>query len=115
LEESRSIEAKVVIESTAKTTREITVPDNFARGSERSFNLRITLSEDDNQPAYLSLCSDYQKNSDGSYDINYNSCLLGTSLSDIQYNAVVMVTNDTKGLIAALWFMDDNKEPLFTD
>jgi hypothetical protein len=28
---------------------------------------------------------------------------------------VVMVTNDTKGLVAALWFMDDNKEPLFTD
>ena len=104
-----------LIESAAQNSSEITVPDGFALNSERSLTLRITLSEEDNQPAYLSLCSDYQQLSDGSYSINYASCLLRTSLNDSQYEAVITVTNDTQGLIAALWFMDETKQPLFTD
>jgi hypothetical protein len=65
--------------------------------------------------SYLSLCSDYQQHINGSYSINYDSCLLRTSLSDINFEAVVTVTNDTKGLVAALWFMDETKKPLIYD
>jgi hypothetical protein len=36
-------------------------------------------------------------------------------LSDINFEAVITVTNDTKGLVAALWFMDGTKEPLIKD
>ncbi|MFT7005974.1 MAG: hypothetical protein ACJAXJ_000476 [Colwellia sp.] len=115
LEESKPLELKSVIKSTAKTSSEIAVPDGFTLSSERSFNLLITRSKDDNQLAYLSLCSDYQKLSDGSYSINYDSCLLRTSLNDSQYEAVITVTNDTVGLVAAMWFMDESKEPLITD
>jgi hypothetical protein len=115
LEESKPLELKSVVTSTAQTSSEIAVPDGFALSSERSFNLRITRSEEDNQLAYLSLCSDYQKLSDGSYSINYDSCLLRTSLNDSQYEAVITVTNDTVGLVAAMWFMDESKEPLITD
>jgi len=115
LEESQPLESETIIESTAQTSHEIVVPNGFSLGSQRSFNLRISRSEDDNQAAYLSLCSDYQQHSDGSYTINYNSCLLRTSLNDINYEAVITVTNDTKGLVAALWFMDGRKDPLITD
>jgi hypothetical protein len=89
--------------------------NGFTLSSERSFNLLITRSKDDNQLAYLSLCSDYQHHNDGSYSINYDSCLLRTSLNDSQYEAVITVTNDTVGLVAAMWFMDESKEPLITD
>lgn len=118
LEENKSSSLAVsanVIKSTAKASREISVPDNFALNSERQLTLRITRSTDDSQSAYLSLCSDYQHNSDGSYNINYDSCLLRTSLNDINYQAVITVTNDTKGLVAALWFMDESKAPLIKD
>jgi hypothetical protein len=115
LKESNPIEAGVIVESAAKTSHDIVVPNGFALGSARTFNLEITRSEEDNQPAYLSLCSDYQQHSDGSYDINYDSCLLRTSLSDINYETIVTVTNDTQGLVAALWFMDGIKEPLIND
>jgi hypothetical protein len=115
LEESKPLELKSVVTSTAQTSSEIAVPDGFALSSERSFNLRITRSEEDNQLAYLSLCSDYQHHNDGSYSINYDSCLLRTSLNDSQYEAVITVTNDTVGLVAAMWFMDESKEPLITD
>jgi hypothetical protein len=115
LEESNPLEVKSVVTSTAQTSSEIAVPDGFALSSERSFNLRITRSEEDNQLAYLSLCSDYQHHNDGSYSINYNSCLLRTSLNDSQYEVVITVTNDTVGLVAAVWFMDESKEPLITD
>ncbi len=115
LEESNPKEAANMIGSTAKTSHDIVVPDGFALSSQRSFNLRIARSQDDNQAAYLSLCSDYQQDDDGSYIINYNSCILRTSLSDINYEAAIVVTNDTPGLVAALWFMDESKKPLITD
>ena len=115
LEGNDPMEAGVIIESTAQTSHEIVVPDGFSLSSQRSFNLRISRSEDDNQAAYLSLCSDYQQHSGGSYTINYNSCLLRTSLNDINYETVITVTNDTAGLVAVLWFMDERKDPLITD
>jgi hypothetical protein len=61
------------------------------------------------------LCSDYQQDNNGNYIINYNSCILRTSLSDINYETIVTVTNDTTGLVAAIWFMDEIKEPLIVD
>tara|TARA_B110000503_G_scaffold124078_1_gene190287 strand:+ start:879 stop:1388 length:510 start_codon:yes stop_codon:yes gene_type:complete len=115
LEESNPEKAEGIIQSTAKTSHEILVPDGFALSSERLFNLRISRSEEDNQAAYLSLCSDYQQHNDGSYSINYDSCLLRTSLSDANYEAVITVTNDTAGLVAAIWFMDESKKPLIMD
>jgi hypothetical protein len=115
LEENNHKEAGVLIESTALNTSEVVVPDGFILISERSFTLKITRSEDDNQPAYLSLCSDYQQLSDRSYSINYDSCLLRTSLSDESFEAVITVTNNTVGLVAALWFMNCSKEPIIRD
>jgi hypothetical protein len=91
------------------------VSDDFALTSERSFNLWVTRSLDDNQAANISLCTDYQQHSDSSYSINYASCLLRASLTDVNYEAVITVTNDTQGLVAALWFMDESKRPLITD
>jgi hypothetical protein len=115
LEEKTPMEVGVVVNSAAQSSHEIVVPNGFALRSERSFNLKITRSEDDDQAAYLSLCSDYQQHSDGSYSINYDSCLLRTSLSDINFEAAITVTNDTQGLVAALWFMDGTKQPLIND
>ncbi|MFT5808565.1 MAG: hypothetical protein ACI9LG_002882, partial [Moritella dasanensis] len=115
LEEIKPRVSGIVIESTAKTSGEIAVPDGFSLSSERTFNLKITRTEDDNQAAYLSLCSDYQHHSDGSYSINYDSCLLRTSLNDYNYEAVITVTNDTVGLVAVLWFLDESKEQIITD
>jgi hypothetical protein len=115
LEENSPSKASTVITSSAQTSHEIVVPNGFSLASQRLFNLQINRSKEDNQAAYLSLCSDYQKHSNGSYTINYDSCLLRTSLRDIDYKAVITVTNDTKGLVAALWFMDERKPPLITD
>jgi hypothetical protein len=115
LKESNPKEAVNIIKSSAKTSHEILVPDGFSLSSERSFNLRIARSEDDSQAAYLSLCSDYQQYKDKSYHINYDSCLLRTSLNDMNYEAMITVTNDTTGLVAVIWFMDGNKRPLIKD
>ena len=115
LEETNEVQLQDIVEITAQTTHDITVPEGFSLNSERLFNLKIMRSETDNQAAYLSVCSDYQHNDDGSYVINYNSCLLRTSLGDINYETVISVTNDTQGVVAALWFIDTNKEPLIVD
>jgi len=113
-EENQPLETVPIVKSVAKTTSEITVPDGFLLSSERTFSLKIVRIEDDNQAAYLSLCTDYKYHNDGSYSINYDSCLLRTSLSDINYESLVTVTNDTEGLVVALWFMDVTKKPIIT-
>jgi hypothetical protein len=115
LAETSPLEAGAVLESSAQTSGDISVPDGFSLNSERSFNLKIIRSDDDDQAAYLSLCSDYQENSDGSYNINYDSCLLRTSLNEAVFETVITVTNDTEGLVAALWFVDGSKNPIIKD
>ena len=93
LQESKPMEAEVIKKSAAQTSHEIVVPNGFALNSERSFKLKISRSEDDYQAAYLSLCSDYQQHSDGSYSINYSSGLLRTPLSDTNFEDVITVPN----------------------
>ncbi|MFQ3218958.1 MAG: hypothetical protein ACJAUL_001220 [Paraglaciecola sp.] len=115
LQENKPMETGAIVESAAQSSHDIIVPYGFALKSERTFNLQITRSEDDNQAAYLSICSDYQQHNDGSYSINYDSCLLRTSLNDNYYEAVITITNNTAGLVAAMWFMDEDKEPIIID
>ncbi|MEH6385791.1 MAG: hypothetical protein V7780_14370 [Colwellia sp.] len=115
LAETSPLKAGAVLESSAQTSGDISVPDGFSLNSERSFNLKIIRSDDDDQAAYLSLCSDYQENSDGSYNINYDSCLLRTSLNEAVFETVITVTNDIEGLVAALWFVDGSKNPIIKD
>ena len=115
LNDNNEQEVQTIIESTAQKSSEITVPNGFTLNSERFLNFKIMRSVEDNQAAYLSVCSDYQYYDDGSYIINYNSCVLRVLLTDINYETVISVTNDTQGLVAALWFMDSDKEPLIMD
>lgn len=109
------LESELVSESMAKTSHEIIVPDNFNLHNQRSLTLRVTRANSDNQDAYLSLCNDYQQHDDGSYSINYESCLLRTSLSNINYETTVTVSNDLTGLVAVLWFLESTKKPIITD
>lgn len=104
-----------IVDSLAQSSREIVVPNNFNLNSERILDLRVTLSEEDMQPAYLSLCTDYVIDSENSYIINYDSCLLRAPLSENEYETTITITNDLKGLVAALWFVDDNKAPISMD
>jgi len=115
LQEQNPQEITTVIASTASTSHEIIVPDGFSLNSERLFDFKIMRSDTDNQAAYLSICSDYQQDSEGTFIINYDSCLLRTSLENINYETVISVTNNTKSLVAALWFKNPDKEPLIQD
>lgn len=118
LVESSPTNSKVsqeIIVSTAKASRDIAVPNDFPLNSERLLTFTVKLSEADSQAAYISLCSDYSYLSDSSYRINYDSCLLRTSLDSHIYETAVSVTNDTTGLVAALWFLDKSKAPLIKD
>lgn len=109
------LEPDDIIESLAKSSREIVVPDNFNLNSERILDLRVTRSQEDMQSAYLSLCTDYVRDAEGGHIINYDSCLLRATLSDNEYETTITITNDLEGLVAALWFVDANKAPITMD
>ena len=90
-EPSTPVKPDDIVESLAQSSREIVVPDNFNLNSERILDLRVTRSEYDMQPAYLSLCTDYKRDAEGGYIINYDSCLLRAALSDNEYETTITI------------------------
>lgn len=103
-----------VIASDAESSSEIVVPKGFDLETEQAFTLAVNHSQT-NVDAYLSVCTDFEAQADGSFDINYDSCVMRTSLEFDTFEAEIAVTNDVTKLIAALWFMDTEIDPIYSE
>ncbi len=103
-----------VVSSDAESSSDIVVPQGFDLETEQTFSLGVNHPHTDTD-AYLSICTDFTKKSDGSVDINYDSCVMRTSLEFQTFEAEIAVTNDVTSLIAALWFIDTSIDPVYTD
>ena len=52
---------------------------------------------------------------DGSFNIDYDTCVIRTSLEFDTFDAEIAVTNDVEQLVAALWFLDTSIDPIYVD
>ena len=91
------------------TTAELVVAADFEMKQEYSVDVRYTNSQQRN--VYLSVCSDFTNNQ-GQVAVNYNSCLLRTSLTD-NYSTRLNVANDHNQLVMAIWYLDDVNNPRY--
>ena len=57
------------------------------------------------------MCTEFTEGQDV-IKVNYNSCLLRTSI-DSDYEASVTVANDTNRLVMAIWYLDDINKPRY--
>lgn len=103
-----------VVTSDAESSSDIVVPKGFDLETEQAFSLAVNHSQTD-VDAYLSVCTDFEAQADGSFDINYDSCVMRTSLEFDTFQAEIAVTNDVTNLIAALWFMDTDIDPIYSE
>lgn len=92
------------------TTAELVVAANFDIKQEYEVNVRYTNTQQRN--VYLSVCSDFTNEQDGQVAVNYNSCLLRTSLAG-SYNTQLSVANDQNKLVMAIWYLDDVENPRY--
>jgi hypothetical protein len=79
---------------------------------EQEYELAISYKNDDNRNAYLSVCTDFSEG-EGGIKVNYNSCLLRTSIES-DYAGTLTVANDNERLVMAIWYFDDMKNPRYT-
>jgi hypothetical protein len=91
------------------TTAELVVASNFEIKQEYEVNVRYTNAQQRN--VYLSVCSDFT-NEQGQVAVNYNSCLLRTSLAG-NYNTQLHVANDQNRLVMTIWYLDDVENPRY--
>ena len=90
-------------------TSELIVAKSFL--FEQEYDLSVSYNNDDNRSVYLSVCSDFTEGDDG-VKVNYNSCLLRTSINGY-YSNTLKVGNDKTRLVMAIWYLDDVKNPRY--
>jgi len=91
------------------TTAELVVDKPFLLKPE--YELLVTYKNDNKRSAYLSVCTEFTEEQDV-IKVNYNSCLLRTSI-DSDYEASVTVANDKNQLVMAIWYLDDINKPRY--
>ena len=96
-------------EAVYATTAELVAAKSFL--FEPSYELAVSLSNNDKRSIYLSVCSDFIEDDSG-ISVNYNSCLLRTSIES-DYSGTLSVANDKDRLVMAIWYLDDIDNPRY--
>lgn len=110
----KTVTGSNVIVSDAESSNDIVVPAGFDLKTEQTFNLAVN-HPNTGADAYLSVCTDYETRADGSFNIDYDTCVIRTSLEFDTFDAEIAVTNDVEQLVAALWFLDTSIDPIYVD
>ena len=96
-------------------TADLVVAKNFTFDSARKLDVYVDVSNRAMTQSNFSLCKRYTKNSNGSYNVDFDSCLLKTALNNGQYQGNVNITNDVDKLISVVWFLDDIQNPQYNE
>lgn len=91
------------------TTAELIASKSFLL--EQEYELVINYKNDDNHYVYLSVCTDFTEGKE-EITVNYNSCLLRTSVEG-DYAGTVIAANDKHRLVMAIWYFDNPKNPRY--
>lgn len=109
--ESNSGTTNTVVQKTA----DLVVAKDFNFDSSSMLEIDVDVSGKSAAQSHLSICKDYQANDAGGYEVNFDSCLIRTSLQNGLYQGKLNVTHDIEKLISVVLFMDDVQNPQYTE
>lgn len=92
-----------------ETTAELLVSKSFSLKQE--YELAVSYKNDDSRSTYLSVCTEFTEG-EKSIEVNYNSCLLRTSIEG-DYTNMLTIANDKNRLVMAIWYIDDMENPRY--
>ena len=93
-----------------ETTSDITTSETFKFTSSYSVNVDLSVSDDQMDQVFVNLCSGFESAGDG-YEIDYDSCLVRSSLPGGRYTGEILVPNHVDSLLAEIRFFDADKSP----
>jgi hypothetical protein len=57
------------------------------------------------ESAYLNICREFKSSPTG-FSVNYDSCVLQTTLEDGEFSGEITLTNDVNELIVSVWLFN---------
>jgi hypothetical protein len=95
-----------------QATADIQAPDGLSFTSAARIAMALDLSDYPQSKAYLSVYSQYQQTGQGQWQIDYNSRVLGRSLTQQRVEQQLTVAQHIPSLLVVVWFYDQTIAPL---
>ncbi|WML91621.1 hypothetical protein RCF98_04600 [Thiothrix lacustris] len=99
----------------ATSTAAIIAAPEFDFASARTIDIQFDVPEARTTEGMLSLCTKYSSESDGTFNINYDSCLVQATLVNGLYQSQMELTNDVNSVIGVIWFADPDLAPVYKE
>lgn len=85
---------------------------DFNFDTSRAIAIDFDVEQARTSPGLMSLCTDYTE-TDGEFDVNYDSCTVQSPLEDGIYSGTMDVTNDIDSVVGVIWFKDPDIAPIY--
>ena len=105
-------DTEIIVSENTRLTSELSSDPYFTFKTSHSIMLDFSWSAMGQQRSYLSICQEATENPDGSWSIDYESCLLRAPVTDGVFQGEIEITNDRTVLYAELWSYDATTPPL---
>ncbi|MDA9285813.1 hypothetical protein OAD22_08800 [Pseudomonadales bacterium] len=86
-------------------TSDLKADDDFTFTS--SYQVSVSVNRNSQESAYLNICREFKSSPTG-YSVNYDSCVLQTTLEDGKFAGEITLTNDINELIVSVWLFTGN-------
>lgn len=102
-------EAEIDPNAVYSSTAELVVAKSFLL--EPEYDLQVNYVNTNEQNIYLSVCTDFEESNTG-IEVNYESCLVRTSVTE-SFQEYITIPNDKTKVVMAIWDLDNPQEPRF--
>ena len=111
-EDSTTVDVETFYEG-KEGTAILQVPDGMTFDSDFDLTVDVDISSRTVDRAFLSICKNFEDN-EGTITVDYESCLVRTSLNNGVYSDVLDISNEIDELAFAIWFYSEGTEPEIT-
>lgn len=99
---------------TLENTAELKSSADFNFDTSRAIAIDFDVAQARTSAGLMSLCTKYTE-TDGEYDVDYDSCTVQSPLVDGIYSGSMDVTNDISSVIGVVWFKDSDIDPVYKE
>lgn len=96
-------------------TSDLLVASDFTFSTSRRVGVSLDIPEASDMQAEASICTDYTLLPDGSFDINYDSCVMTAPLAGGVFTDKVNLVNQHQSVVAVVWLEDTTMQPVFRE
>lgn len=85
---------------------------DFNFDTSRAIAIDFDVEQARTSPGLMSVCTQYTE-TEGEFDVNYDSCTVQSPLENGVYSGTMDVTNDIDSVVGVVWFKDPDIAPIY--